>query len=158
MKKFTVILLTSVLTFSLSATAFAAEINQADESPKDTNVTITTAIDPTYTVTIPANTEVSFNSLSTDFGTVKLDTAQLDPGHFVRVTLNTSGTLKNAADASKTIPYTVNTEGAAFILSDFTTAGQEAPLTINITQDDWNTAYAGDYSDTMTFTVSYIEA
>lgn len=158
MKKLTAILLTSVLTLSLSSTAFAADINEADGSPKNTDVTVTTSIEPTYTVTIPANTTVDFNATSTDFGSVKLDVAQLDPGYAVNVALNTSGTLKNAADASKTIAYTVENKNGRFLGTSFFTAGQEIPLTINITQDAWNSAFAGDYSDTMTFTVSYVEA
>lgn len=158
MKKFTAILLTLVLTLSLSATAFATEINQADGSPKDTEVTVKTSIDPTYTVTIPADTTVDFNATSTSFGAVQLDAAQIDPGYVVRVALDVSGTLKNAKDSSKTIPYTVNDESAAFVSADYTAAGQSTPLTIDITQDAWNAAYAGDYSDVMTFTVSYVEA
>ena len=32
---------------------------------------------------------------------------------------------------------------------------EKTELTICITADAWNAAYAGDYSDTVTFTVSY---
>lgn len=155
MKKFTAILLALILTLSISVTAFAAEINQ-DSEPKTTDVTVTTSIDPTYTVTIPADVNVKFNETSTDFGSVKLDAAQIDPGYVVRVALNAGGTLKNAADSSKTIAYAVNDENGAFTSADYDTAGQETPLTIDITQEAWNTAYAGDYSDTVTFTVSYV--
>lgn len=158
MKKFTAILLALVLTLSLSATAFAANISEADGSPKDTEVTVTTSIEPTYTVTIPSNTAVNFNAESTDFGAVELNAAQIDPGYVVRVALNASGTLKNAADESKTIAYTVNDTNGVFTSADYTVAGQSTPLTIDITANDWNTAFAGDYSDVLFFTVSYVEA
>lgn len=157
MKKFTAIFLTSILALSASATAFAAEINQ-DSDPKTTDVEIKTSIAPTYTVTIPASTTVDFNAASTDFGAVKLDTAQIDPGYVVRVALDASGTLKNEADTTKTIAYTVNDASGAFVFADYTVAGQETSLTIDITQEAWNTAFAGDYSDTVIFNVSYLKA
>lgn len=158
MKKITAILLTLILTLSLSATAFAAEINQ-DSDPKTTNVEVTTSIEPTYTVTIPSDTKVEFNAETTSFGAVILDAAQIDPGYAVRVELNADGTLENQADTSKTIAYTVEDEnGAAFTAAEYTAAGEETPLTINITKDSWNAAFAGDYSDIVTFTVSYVEA
>ena len=33
--------------------------------------------------------------------------------------------------------------------------GDKTELSIHITANDWNAAYAGEYSDTVTFTVSY---
>lgn len=156
MKKLTALVLAIVLTLSLSVTAFAAEINQGSD-PKTANVTVTTSIDPTYTVTIPADVQVTFNETSATFGTVKLDAAQIDPGYAVQVALTASGTLKNQADNTKTIAYTVNdANGDAFTVGTYTTAGEQTPLTIDITQAAWNAAFAGTYSDTVTFTVSYI--
>ena len=81
----------------------------------------------------------------------------IDPGYAVKVELNASGTLKNQADNTKTIAYTVNdTNGDAFTVGTYTTAGDKTDLTIDITQEAWNAAFAGQYSDTVTFTVSYI--
>lgn len=155
MKKLTALVLAIVLTLSMSATVFAAGINQ-DSNPKTADVTVTTSIAPTYTVTIPANTNVTFNTLSTSFGAVKLDAAQIDPGYAVKVELNASGTLKNQADAAKTIAYTIKDADGAFTSAQYTTAGDKTDLTIDITQAAWNAAFAGQYSDTVTFTVSYI--
>lgn len=155
MKKLLTFALTLVMVLFMSVTAFAAEINQGSE-PKTADVTVTISIDPTYTVTIPANTNVTFNTLSTTFGSVKLDAARIEPGHAVKVELNASGMLKNQADASKTIAYTINDANGAFTSAQYTTAGEQTPLTIDITQAAWNAAFAGQYSDTVTFTVSYI--
>ena len=75
----------------------------------------------------------------------------------MQVALDASGTLKNQADTTKTIAYTIKAGEDAFTSARYTTAGQETPLTIDITQEAWNTAFAGSYSDTVTFTVSYID-
>ena len=40
----------------------------------------------------------------------------------------------------------------------FLNAGEKVDLTINITQADWDAAAAGDYSDTVTFNISYVDA
>lgn len=147
MKKLTALVLIIVLTLSLSVTVFAAD---------NRDTTITTSIAPTYTVTIPANTNVTFNTLSTSFGSVKLTAAQIDPGYAVKVELTASGTLKNQADSTKTIAYTIKDANGAFTSAQYTTAGDKTDLTIDITQAAWNAAFAGQYSDTVTFTVSYI--
>ena len=94
-------------------------------------------------MTIPADTTVAFNALSTDFGSVELTQARLNPGKQVVVTVDTDGELNNAADDKKVIPYTVTAQYAKFALS------------IEIGEEDWNKAYAGSYSDTVTFNVSY---
>lgn len=148
MKKLTVLAIVLILATSLSVTAFAAEDAR--------NTTITTSIAPAYTVTIPANTNVTFNTLSTLFGAIKLDTAQLEPGCAVQVALTASGTLKNRADAAKTIAYTIKDSAGAFTSAQYTAAGQETALTIDIAQAAWDAAFAGSYTDTVTFTVSYI--
>jgi hypothetical protein len=46
-------------------------------------------------------------------------------------------------------------EGADFTSATYLTEGDKTELSIHITADDWNAAYAGEYSDTVTFTVSY---
>lgn len=153
MKKLTAAILALVLTFSLSATAFAEEINQEG----NTNVEITASVAPTYTVTIPTATNVTFNKTSTSFGKVALTAARLEPGASVKVTLTADNTLKNKADGSKTIAYTItDSNGTDFSEKSFTTVGEEVPLTINITQDEWNKAYAGDYEDIVIFKVAYV--
>ena len=51
----------------------------------------------------------------------------------------------------------MNDSKAAFTSAKYTAAGQETPLTIAIAKDEWNKAAAGSYSDTVTFTVSYVD-
>lgn len=154
MKKWIALLLTLALALSLSVTAFAAEINQ-DSDPQEAEVKVTTSIEPTYTVTIPEDVQVTFNETSTKFGTIELTGAQLDPEYAVTVTLTASGTLKNEADQTKTIAYAVNSDDGAFESAAYQKEGESTDLTIDITQEAWDAAYAGDYSDIVTFTISY---
>lgn len=154
MKKIIALALSVMLVMSLSVTAFAAEVNQ-DSNPKTSNTTITTSIAPTYTVTIPADTNIVFNATSTDFGKVELTTAQLDPNYVVKVSAE-AGELKNKADETKTIPYTLNVkDGAVFTSAEYDDDGESTALTLDITQDNWNKAYAGQYEGVITFTVEY---
>lgn len=154
MKKIITLALAAAMALSASATAFAAEINQ-DSNPKTTNATITTSIAPTYTVTIPADVDVAFNATATNFGSIEVTAAQLDPDKCIKVALTSDGKLENSVDNTKVIPYTVTSGETAFTSATYLATGEKTDLTINITADDWNKAYAGSYSDTVTFTVSY---
>ena len=158
----------SAMSISAIAATEPTVIDQTTPEPKQGEAVITTEIDPTYIVTIPADTTVAFNDLTTDFGSVELTQARLDPNKQVVVTVDTDGELNNAADAEKVIPYTVmaqyatGEEGEEYVPFDvsgndltFDTAGQAFAMTIEISEDDWNQAYAGSYSDTVTFNVSY---
>ena len=145
MKKLFAIVFTVLMLMSLSANVFAAD-----------NVNITTSIEPTHTVTIPANTSVAFNATKTAFGAIQAEAAQIHPDKCIKVTLSSDGKLENSIDATKVIPYAIkDSEGAAFTSATYLTEGDKTELSIHITADDWNAAYAGDYSDTVTFTVSY---
>ncbi len=149
MKKAIAVLLVVALLSSLSVTAFAANTTGGEAD-------ITTSIDPTYTVTIPADVNVQFNATETDFGKIEVAASQIHPDKCIKVALTTDGELNNAIDATKVIPYVIKDgEGAAFTSATYLTEGDKTELSIHITADDWNAAYAGDYSDTVTFTVSY---
>ena len=151
MKKLFALILTVAMLATMSVTAFAANSTGGDAD-------ITTSIEPTYTVTIPANTNVNFNATETAFGTIEVTASQIHPDMQIRVTLTTDGELNNAIDATKVIPYVIkDAEGNAFTSATYLTEGDKTELSIHITADDWNAAYAGDYSDTVTFTVSYEE-
>ena len=149
MKKLFALILTVCLLASMSTTAFAANTTGGDAD-------ITTSIDPTYTVTIPANTTVAFNATETDFGTIEVTAAQIHPNKCIKVELTSDGKLENSIDATKVIPYTIkDSEGAEFASATYLTEGDKTELSIHITADDWNAAYAGEYSDTVTFTITY---
>ena len=149
MKKVCAVILTVALLASLSVNAFAANTTGGKAD-------ITTSIAPTYTVTIPADVNVAFNAAETDFGAIEVAASQIHPDKCIKVALTTDGELNNAIDNTKVIHYEIqDSEGNAFTSATYLTEGDKTELSIHITTDDWNAAYAGDYSDTVTFTVSY---
>ena len=149
MKKVFAVLLTVCLLASLSANVFATNTTGGVAD-------ITTSIAPTYTVTIPADVNVDFNATETDFGTIEVTASQIHPNKCIKVALSSDGELNNAIDATKVIPYAIkDSEGNLFTFATYLTEGDKTDLSIHITADDWNAAYAGDYSVTVTFTVSY---
>lgn len=149
MKKIFALILTVVTLATMSVTAFAANTTGGEAD-------ITTSIEPTYTVTIPANTNVNFNATETAFGAIEVTASQIHPNKCIKVELTSDGKLENSIDATKVIPYAIkDSEGAAFTSATYLTEGDKTELSIHITAEDWNAAYAGDYSDTVTFTVSY---
>ena len=149
MKKVFALILTVCLLATMSVTAFA--VNTTGGS-----TTITIDIAPTYTVTIPANTTVVFNATETAFGAIEVTAAQIHPDKCIKVTLATDGKLENSIDATKVIPYAIkDSKGNAFTSATYLTEGDKTELSIHITAADWNAAYAGEYSDTVTFTITY---
>ena len=147
-------LLALALAVPFSTAALAANIDQ-DSNPPTQDVTVQSTIRPTYSVTIPADMNITAGQLSSDFGTVALSKAQLDPGYGVTVTLTTDYELVNAKDPDKTIPYAVRSGEQDFTSVTYTAAGQQNALTIDIAASAWQAAAAGAYSDTMTFAISY---
>lgn len=79
MKKIMAAILTLALAAAATASAYATEINQ-DTKDKTVEVSISTSIQPTYTVMIPEDVPVTFNATSTDFGTIELTDALINPG------------------------------------------------------------------------------
>lgn len=149
MKKVFAFLLAVALLSGLSVTAFAANTTGGDAD-------ITTSIAPTYTVTIPADVNVQFNATETAFGTIEVVASQIHPDKCIKVSLTCDGKLENSIDATKVIPYAIkDSAGNVFTAATYLTEGDKTELSIHITADDWNAAYAGEYSDTVTFIVSY---
>ena len=149
MKKVFAVILTVALMATMSVTAFAEKTTGGDAD-------ITTSIAPTYTVTIPADVNVQFNATETNFGAIEVTASQIHPDKCIKVALDSDGELNNAIDAAKVIPYAIKDDaGNDFTSATYLTEGDKTVLSIHITADDWNAAYAGEYADTVTFTVSY---
>ncbi len=165
MKKMIAFLSAAAIVSAVSVTAFATDANEQSTNSRKSNVTISTSVAPAYMVSIPANTTVAFNQTRTAFGTVMLESARIAPNKAVKVTITSDGELNNSADRTTVIPYSLtavkgNTaeevrDGYFTTLKDI---GEKIELTINISQRAWDSAAAGDYSDTVTFNIAYVEA
>ena len=156
MKKLLTLALVGAMLTATGITAFAVDYPGGTQDTE-----ITTNVAPTFTVSIPADTTVAFNALSTDFGSVTLDSARLAPNKAVQVTVTSDYNLNNSIDDTVVIPYSLNTAEEAVdadYAATFTTAGEKVDLTIDITQAAWDAAAAGDYGDTVTFNIAYVDA
>ena len=161
MKKILSTLLAGVMITVCSSSVYASDIKNS-AVPQQGEAVITTEIAPSFIVNIPVDTDVAFNTVNSDFGAVELTKAQLEPDKCIKVTLATDGTLKNIKDHSKIIPYQIY-EGNVYSVSEtlfssaeYMAVGDKTDLAIHIESEDWNNAYAGQYSDTVTFTIEYI--
>ena len=126
----------------------------AEETQKR-QTTISVSIDPVYTVTIPANTTIERGEQSVKLGSVSLDNARLEPDENVNVSVSASGKLKNSKDESKTIAYKIMDGNKEFSSATYAESGNSTNLTLSIDKSEWDKAYAGSYSDTLVFTISY---
>lgn len=157
MKKFLTAVLALAMCFTAAVPAYALTINQDTPDPKNAKTEITTSIAPTYTVSIPEDVDVEFNATQTQFGAIEITQAQIDPDKQIVVSITSGGALMNQTDNTKTLPYTIEDSNGEFTSAAYLAQGDKTDLTINITENNWNAAYSGDYSDTVTFTVSYTD-
>ena len=142
MRKFSAVALGAMLIIGSVIPVCAQETRQT---------TINVSIDPTYTVTIPASTTIASGTAESSIGNVTLDNARLEPDKSIWVSADASGELKNSKDSSKTISYKLMNGN-----NEFTSASYNStPLTVSINKSEWDNAYAGSYSDTIVFTISY---
>ena len=140
------------LAFAFALCAACAAPVLADETK---TTTIKTTINPTYTVVIPAATNITFNHTDTNLnGTLHLSAAQLDPDHEVTISA-TEYELENQADNTKTIQFTLYEGSNSFTSTSFTDTKKEVQLSAHIDQKAWNTAPAGKYEGSVTFEISY---
>lgn len=164
MKKLLTIMLALVMVLSLSVNAFAANITQ-DSTPKTADTNVTFNVDPTYTVTIPATVtlaKAADGSYRQD-ATITAADVRLEEGKTIVVTLASDFKLTTgAAGAIYELPYTVTVgdPGTAIAtggtVATFTTDtnSQTSTQTSTLHFAAANPQYAGNYSDTVTFTIS----
>ena len=153
MKKLFAIVLTFALLASLSVTAFAANTTGGSTE-------VSFNVDPTYTVTIPATVELERQE---DNGTVTYEndytlTAQagvrLKKGEYIEVTVASDFEMTTTEGA--TLAYSITAGGNAVanngVVAEFATDKAEQTATIHIAANDPD--YAGEYKDTVTFTLT----
>lgn len=167
MKKIVTALSSLAVAAAASVTAFAAaprDVTRIDRStdPQSADTVLSAEIDPAYILTIPKDVKVEFNALKTDFGTAELTQARLAKGKCVQLRVTADNKMENQTDTSKNLPYRISgeTDGSSaedisLTVCEFTKTGDKLGMFINITQEDWNKAYSGEYSDTVTFEIRY---
>ena len=153
MKKLFALILTVAMLASMSVTAFAANTEGGSTE-------LSFNVDPTYTVTIPATVELERQE---DNGTVTYEndytlTAQagvrLKKGEYIEVTVASDFEMTTTEGA--TLAYTITAENAAVanngVVAEFATDKAEQTATIHIAANDPD--FAGEYKDTVTFTLT----
>ena len=108
-----------------------------------------------YSVVIPADMEIPFGSLDTEIGRVYADVMKIEKGKavYVEVDSQKAYNLVNTANAAYGIAYAL--AGADAICFNRVNDPTQFPLNALIEQKTWDAAYAGDYEDTLLFTITY---
>lgn len=159
MKKLFALVLAVVMIATMSTTAFAAEIGtETNASQGSTEVSFN--VDPTYTVTIPATVELERQE---DNGTVTYENdytiganagVRLKKNEYIEVTVASGFEMTTTEGA--TLAYSItaggNAVGTGGVVAEFETNKSAQSATIHIAANDPD--YAGEYKDTVTFTVA----
>lgn len=167
MKKLLTLVLALAMALSVSVTAFAADttINQ-DSAEKTGSTAVTFNVDPTYTVTIPEKVELTqVNNGGTityenDLTVTAAAGVRLLAGEVIQVTLKSDSNfnLSTAADATYKLPYTVTVNNMEIandgVVAKFGTNNAAQTATLHFAAG--NPTYAGDYSDTVIFTLAIV--
>ena len=153
MKKLFALVLAVVMIATMSVTAFAANTTGGSTE-------VSFNVDPTYTVTIPATVELERQE---DNGTVTYENdytiganagVRLKKNEYIEVTVASDFEMTTTEGA--TLAYTITAEDAAVanngVVATFGTDKNAQSTTIHIAANDPD--YAGEYKDTVTFTVA----
>lgn len=156
MKKVFALILTVCLLATMSVTAFAANTTGGSTE-------VSFNVDPTYTVTIPATVEL--NKVETE-GAVTYENdyiltaeagVRLKKGETIVVTVESDYEMTTTEGAA--LDYTITKDDAALensVVATFTTSTAAQSSTIHIAAND--PQFAGEYTDTVTFTISVQQA
>ena len=165
MKKALTLALVAAMLTATGITAFAAdtEVNQ-DTTPPTGAMTVNYTADPVYTVVIPESVTLGDTAVTEQikiYGAAENDNVVIGKKQKVNVALTASANdfKVKTADGDE-VAYTVNDKNA---VADLTTVAEctaaEGKKDTNITFTKTGTAaYAGTYTDTLTFTVSLEDA
>ena len=152
MKKLFAVILAVALMATMSVTAFAANTTGGETE-------VSFNVDPTYTVTIPAKVELQ--KIDTD-GAITYENdytitaeagVRLLKNEYIEVTV--ASDFKMTTTEGATLDYTITKDAAALvdsIVAEFDTDKAAQTSVIHIAANDPD--FAGNYSDTVTFTLT----
>lgn len=116
---------------------------------------------PEFTVTIPADTGVEWDSLSTPMEGYEVTECSLPNGAYIEMSVaSTDGKYamtKTIEGKEFTIPYTLSGSGSGTV-ERFNGEIGSIDLSIDVDAGEWYKPIAEDYLDTLVFTVAYHEA
>ena len=157
MKKVISMLMTVAMLAALMVPAFALDQNT---SSGDTIVKTSTTMEGgqdarRYTVTIPADTVITWGAEKTDLTGYTAE-AHLAYGEKLSVTVSGNGNMVYEPEAGTTLalPYTLEGDTAYESAGPVVYPVATLALSVNIAADDWNAAVVGEYQDTLTFTAA----
>lgn len=159
MKKLITAILTLTMVFAMSLPAFAADttIDQYTPEPKTGTSAIGFTVSPTYTVVIPEKIELEAKSDGSGYAKsygVKLTNLLLTQGTVLTVSVDSDDFQLDAGSAYK-LDYTITPfDRQTGVIGSFTANETDRECTLTILIEAPVPAYAGDYSDIVTFTVS----
>lgn len=168
MKKFLAVALSVIMMFAVCVPAFAVQ-SITDKTANTADAKVYTSTEPTpdfvsYSVTIPAETQIAWGTTKTAFSYgVK---TQLELGKRLAinaVSQNGDQALKNAS-TDKTLPYTFSYTNQGGIVNtlayttDTEVVDTNRTFNIDIATTDWQAAPIAEYVDFLTFTVEVVDA
>ena len=153
MKKLFALILAVALMATMSVTAFAANTTGGETE-------ISFNVDPTYTVTIPATVELQRKdtegviTYENDYTLTAEAGVRLKKNEYIEVTVASDFEMTTTEGA--TLDYAITAENAAVanngVVAKFATDKAEQTATIHIAANDPD--FAGEYKDTVTFTLT----
>lgn len=152
MKKLLALILAIALMASLPLTAFATNTEGGQ-------LEVSFEVNPSYIVTIPSTVELAkkttdgVTTYENDYTITTEPGVRLHKGDTIVVTVSSDYVMD--AQQGATLPYTITKGGAALennVVATFSTNTAAQSSMIHITATD--PTYAGNYSDTVTFTIS----
>ena len=149
-------LLTPVLLICAENPIYAATTQTAGSA------TVSYHVDPAYQVTIPVDTSMRFNETETSYGNIVVEQAQIEDGKCIQVSLLSDLNLKNSNNSKAVIPLSdfwrrMRREAGHLHQRSIQKPGKRHLLLSRLKKEDWKKAAAGEYADTVTFTISYVD-
>ncbi len=162
MKKALSLALAVVMMLAVCVPAFAADITTGGDSGTTIIKTATIKEDGgdarSFTVTIPADQEIPWGAASYDVS-YAVET-HLAYGETLAVTVaGEQGYMSYSPEAGVELPlpYALFGDGVAYETTEPTVyPAVTVPLNVVVTEEDWNEAVIGTYSDTLTFTAEIL--